>query len=103
MYAKQWKPPQFHWVKGSVVRRIGSVNYKVEINGRVVREHANPLRCRDKQEGHVEESESLKVLLDVLAAEDAYTSREVNIEPNPERVIPNARLPAVPHQRQPCH
>ncbi|KIH67346.1 integrase core domain protein [Ancylostoma duodenale] len=93
VYAKQWKAPHFHWVKGRVVRRIGPVNYEVEINGRIVRKHANQLRCRDKQEDHVQKNESLKVLLEVLAAEDAYTRHEVIVEPNPDRAIPNARLP----------
>ncbi|EYC13949.1 hypothetical protein Y032_0042g619 [Ancylostoma ceylanicum] len=94
VYARQWKSPQFHWVEGTVVRRIGSVNYEVEIHGRVVRKHANQLRCRDKQEGHVEKNGSLKVLLDALPAEDAYTRREVNVEKKPDRAIPNARLPS---------
>ncbi|KIH59896.1 integrase core domain protein [Ancylostoma duodenale] len=94
VYAKQWKSPQFHWAKGTVVRRVGSVNYEVEINGRIVRKYANQLRCRNKQEGHVEKNEGLKVLLEVLAAEDAYTGREEIVEPNPDRAIPNARLPA---------
>ncbi|EYB98499.1 hypothetical protein Y032_0131g1662 [Ancylostoma ceylanicum] len=94
VYAKQWKLPQFHWVKGTAARRVGSVNYEVEIDRRIVRKHANQLRCRDKQEGHVEKNGSLKVLLEALAAEDAYTRREVNVEPNPDRAIPNARLPA---------
>ncbi|EYC39246.1 hypothetical protein Y032_0666g1333 [Ancylostoma ceylanicum] len=47
----------------------------------------NQLRCRDNQEGHVEKNGSLKVLLEVLAADDAYTSRKVNAEPNPHRAI----------------
>ncbi|KIH64332.1 integrase core domain protein [Ancylostoma duodenale] len=94
VYAKQWKSPQFHWVEGTVVRRVGSVNYEVEINGRVVRKHANQLRCRDKQEGHVDEIDTLKVLLEVLAAEDAYKRPGNNDAPNPDRAIPNARLPA---------
>ncbi|EYC39457.1 hypothetical protein Y032_0656g1235 [Ancylostoma ceylanicum] len=54
---------------------------------------ANQLRCRDKQEGHVEKNGRLKVLLEALAAEDAYARREVNVEPNPDRAIPNMRLP----------
>ncbi|KIH62534.1 integrase core domain protein [Ancylostoma duodenale] len=92
VYAKQWKSPQFHWVKGTVVRRVGSVNYEVEIDGRIVRKHANQLRFRDT-EGHKEGSDTLKVLLEVLAAEDAYKRPRNNDEPNPDRAIPNARLP----------
>ncbi|EYC24344.1 hypothetical protein Y032_0014g2450 [Ancylostoma ceylanicum] len=95
VYAKQWKQPQFHWMKGTVMRRIGSVNYEVEIYGRIVRKHANQLRFRDG-EGHKEGSDTLKVLLEALAAEDAYTGREVTVEPNPDRAIPNARQPADP-------
>ncbi|EYC31699.1 hypothetical protein Y032_0003g1191 [Ancylostoma ceylanicum] len=97
VYAKQWKQPQFHWMKGTVMRRIGSVNYEVEIDGRIVRKHANQLRFRDG-EGHKEGSDTLKVLLEALAAEDAYTRREVNVEPNPDRAIPNARLPTTSDQ-----
>ncbi|KIH60990.1 hypothetical protein ANCDUO_08745 [Ancylostoma duodenale] len=92
VFARQWEAPKFHWVKGTVVRRIGSVNYEVEVDGTIVRKHANQLRFRDG-EGHKEGSDTLKVLLEVLAAEDAYKRPGNNDEQNPDRAIPNARLP----------
>ncbi|EYC10719.1 hypothetical protein Y032_0054g2514 [Ancylostoma ceylanicum] len=92
VYAKQWKPPQFHWVKGTV-RRVGLVNHEIDIDGRIVREHANRLRFCDG-EGHKEGSDTLKALLEVLAAEDAYKRQENNDEPNPDRALSNARLPS---------
>ncbi|EYC07814.1 hypothetical protein Y032_0068g142 [Ancylostoma ceylanicum] len=94
VYARQWKAPHFHWVKGVVKKRVGSVNYEVEIEGKTVRKHANQLRFRDG-ERHKEGSDTLKVLLEVLGAEDAYKRQENDDEPNPDRAIPNARLPAV--------
>ncbi|KIH65978.1 reverse transcriptase [Ancylostoma duodenale] len=94
VFAREWKAPQFHWVKGTMVRRLGSVNYEVELDGRIVHKHANQLRFRDGG-GHKGGSDTLKVLLEVLAAEDIYKRQGNKDEPNPDRVLPNARVPAV--------
>ncbi|EYC13337.1 hypothetical protein Y032_0044g929 [Ancylostoma ceylanicum] len=90
-------------MKRNVVRRIGSVNYEVEIDGWIVRKHANQLRFRDG-EGHKEGSDTLKVLLEVLAAGDAYKSQGNNDEPNPDRARSPMRVYQLcPIQRPPHH
>ncbi|KIH68268.1 hypothetical protein ANCDUO_01396 [Ancylostoma duodenale] len=73
-------------------KKHGVVKRKFELDGRIVRKHANQFRFRDG-EGHKEGSDTLKVLLEVLAAENAYKRPGKSDEPNPDRAIPNARLP----------
>ncbi|EYB86888.1 hypothetical protein Y032_0272g955 [Ancylostoma ceylanicum] len=78
VYAKQRKPPQFHWVREIEVRRVGSVDYEVELGRRMVRKHANQLHlCQEK--GNKEGSDTLKVSLEVFALEDAYKRRSLAI------------------------
>ncbi|KIH57433.1 reverse transcriptase [Ancylostoma duodenale] len=91
--AKQWKAPHFHWVKGIVRKRIGSVNYEVEIDGKLIRKHANQLRRRDLEGDHSKEKDTVNVLLDVLSGDDYKRRENVEPEPNPDSTIPDARLP----------
>ncbi|PIO53920.1 hypothetical protein TELCIR_24728, partial [Teladorsagia circumcincta] len=44
VYAQIWKAPNFIWKTGTIVRRFGRVNYEVEVEGKLMRKHANELR-----------------------------------------------------------
>ncbi|VDL63729.1 unnamed protein product [Nippostrongylus brasiliensis] len=65
VYVKQWKQAQFTWEKGTVKRRLGSVNYEVEVNGKIVKKHANQL-ARRYDEVASKGGASLKTWLDLL-------------------------------------
>lgn len=75
------------------MKRIGSVNYGNEIDGKLVWKHDNQLRGRDGKEGHPGRSDQLKVLLNILEDEDASERKEIDTEANPDSAILDARLP----------
>ena len=93
VYAKQWKPPHFHWMKGTVMRRIGRVNYEVMVGDEMCKKHANQLRHRSdseqlavRQQLH-QQSEALNILLDVLTEDDALRRNGNAAEGSPEQAI----------------
>lgn len=70
VFVQQWKAPHFVWTKGVVKGRVGAVNYEVEVNGKVIRKHANQMRPRLDGDDSLKDDSALKTLLDVLELQD---------------------------------
>ncbi|VDL82991.1 unnamed protein product [Nippostrongylus brasiliensis] len=68
VFVQQWKAPHFVWKKGVVKRRAGAVNYEVEVDGKVIRKHANQMRPRMESEA----DSGLNTLLGVLQLQDYW-------------------------------
>ncbi|KAK6033049.1 hypothetical protein OSTOST_00748 [Ostertagia ostertagi] len=89
VYAQIWKAPQFIWKEGIIIRRIGKVNYEVDLNGRVAKKHANQLRRRNAKAPYSYEDKSLLTLIETLELDDVWKRREETTRPTdaaaPER------------------
>ncbi|PIO75511.1 hypothetical protein TELCIR_02449 [Teladorsagia circumcincta] len=76
VYAQVWKAPQFIWKEGIIARRIGKVNYEVDLSGRITKKHANQLRRRDAKAPPSSEDKSLLILLETLELDDVWKRRD---------------------------
>ncbi|XGW15782.1 hypothetical protein V3C99_001323, partial [Haemonchus contortus] len=76
VYAQVWRAPQFIWKEGIITRRIGKVNYEVDLSGRITRKHANQLRRRDTKSSPSYGDKSLLTLLETLELDDEWKRRE---------------------------
>ncbi|VDO41743.1 unnamed protein product [Haemonchus placei] len=72
VYAQVWKTPQFIWKEGIITRRIGKVSYEVDLSGRIIRKHANQLRCRNTKSPPKYGDNSLLTLLETLELDDVW-------------------------------
>nr|CDJ97482.1 RNA-directed DNA polymerase (reverse transcriptase) and Integrase domain containing protein [Haemonchus contortus] len=76
VYAQVWRAPKFIWKEGIITRRIGKVNYEVDLSGRITRKHANQLRRRDTKSPPSYGDKSLLTLLETLELDDEWKRRE---------------------------
>ncbi|XGW20246.1 hypothetical protein V3C99_003784, partial [Haemonchus contortus] len=60
------------WKEGTITRRIGKVNYEVNLSGRITRKHASQLRRRDAKAPSGYGDKSLLTLLETLELDDVW-------------------------------
>ncbi|PIO53906.1 integrase core domain protein, partial [Teladorsagia circumcincta] len=95
VYAQVWKAPQFLWKEGIITRRIGKVNYEVDLSGRITKKHANQLRRRDAKTSSSHKDKSLLTLLETLELDEVWKRREETARdaPAPGRQAQEADVP----------
>ncbi|PIO55262.1 hypothetical protein TELCIR_23353 [Teladorsagia circumcincta] len=74
VYAQIWKAPNFVWKTGTIVRRLGRVNYEVEVEGKLMRKHANQLRRSNAKTNTGDRP--LETLLEVLELDDLLKRKD---------------------------
>ncbi|VDL77149.1 unnamed protein product [Nippostrongylus brasiliensis] len=97
VFVQQWKAPHFIWKKAVVKRRVGAVLYEVEVDGKVVRKHANQMRRRVESEG----SSTLSTLLDVLQLQDYVQQSQSIRQQRIDNPTISSRTPTDATQRPP--
>ncbi|PIO54945.1 hypothetical protein TELCIR_23680 [Teladorsagia circumcincta] len=76
VYTQIWKVPNFVWKTGTIVRRLGRVNYEVEVEGKLMWKHANQLRRSNAKTKPNPGDRPLKTLLEVLELNDLLKRKD---------------------------
>ncbi|PIO56077.1 hypothetical protein TELCIR_22526 [Teladorsagia circumcincta] len=76
IHAQIWKAPNVVWKAGTIVRSLGKVNYEVDVDGKLMRKHANQLRRSDVKTKPSTGESPLKTLLEVLELDDLLERKD---------------------------
>ncbi|PIO65310.1 hypothetical protein TELCIR_13028 [Teladorsagia circumcincta] len=76
VHAQIWKASNSVRKTGTIVKRLGKVNYEVEVDGKLMRKHANQLRRSNAKTKPSTADRPLKTLLEVMELNDLLKRKD---------------------------